>query len=323
MVLSNHRTEQKGWTQIMKDYLQRLNQIIEDTRPFTDLGQVATYIPELGKANSRILGAALIDVEGNLIAAGDFDYSFTIQSISKVLTLALALMEIGEERVFSKVGKEPTGDPFNSIIKLETLRPGRPLNPMINAGAIAVTSMIPGRDVEERFQKIIGMIQRLIGKEVRYDHNVYLSEKATGHRNRALAYFMLNEGVIEGDVEEVLDLYFHQCSIRLTVVDLARIGAVLANAGRCIITGQELIPARIARILKTFMVTCGMYNSSGEFAINVGIPSKSGVGGGILATVPGKMGIGVVGPALDDKGNSVGGIRVLEAISAELGLSMF
>lgn len=307
----------------MKDYQQRLHQIIEATRPFTERGQVATYIPELGKADPRILGAALIDLEGNLITAGDCDYAFTIQSISKILTLALALMELGEEHVFRRIGKEPTGDPFNSIIKLETLRPARPLNPMINAGAIAVASLIPGRDVNERFQKIVDMIQRLIGQEVTYDQAVYLSEKATGHRNRALAYFMLNEGVIEGDVEEVLDLYFRQCSIRVTVVDLARIGAVLANAGRCIITGRELIPARIARIIKTFMVTCGMYNSSGEFAINVGVPAKSGVGGGILAAVPGKMGIGVVGPALDEKGNSVGGARVLEAVSEELGLTMF
>lgn len=307
----------------MKEYQPRLHQIIEDMRPFTGLGQVATYIPELGKANPQILGAALMDLEGNLIAAGDCDYAFTIQSISKVLTLALVLIELGEEQVFGRVGKEPTGDPFNSIIKLETLRPARPLNPMINAGAIAVASLIPGRNVDERFQKVIRLIQSLTGKEVTYDHDVYLSEKATGHRNRALAYFMLNEGVIEGDIEEVLDLYFRQCSIRLTVVELARIGAVLANAGRCIATGQELIPGRIARIIKTFMVTCGMYNSSGEFAINVGVPSKSGVGGGILAAAPGKMGIGVVGPALDDKGNSVGGIRVLEAVSHELGLSMF
>lgn len=308
----------------MQDLQYKLSQIIEEKRAWTQRGQVATYIPELGKANPNVLGVAVMDLQGNLLTAGDANYAFTIQSISKVLTLALALMEVGEDRVFSRVGKEPTGDPFNSIVKLETLRPARPLNPMINAGAIAVASLIEGKDVEERFQRITRLIANLTGKEeVTYDRAVYLSEKATGHRNRALAYFMLNEGVIQGDVEEVLDLYFHQCSILLTVADLARIGAVFANNGCCVLTGKELVPARIARIIKTFMVTCGMYNSSGEFAIDVGIPAKSGVGGGILAAVPGRLGIGVVGPALDEKGNSIAGIRVLEALSEELNLSMF
>lgn len=309
---------------MQKEFQSVLEQIIEENRIWTRQGHVATYIPELGKTNPHLLGAALMDLEGNLLTAGEADHLFTIQSISKVLTLALTLMEVGESRVFGRVGKEPTGDPFNSIVKLETLRPGRPLNPMINAGAIAVTALVSGESVDERFQKIAQLIQRLTGRtQVTYDESVYRSEKMTGHRNRALAYFMLNEGVIHEDVEEVLDLYFRQCSILLTVADLAQIGAVFANGGRSIWTGEELIPERIARIIKTFMVTCGMYNASGEFAIDVGIPAKSGVGGGILAAVPGKLGIGIVGPALDDKGNSIAGIRVLEAISDKLSLTMF
>ncbi len=308
----------------MQNFQQRLIQIIEEKRSWTQRGQVAKYIPELSKANPNILGIAMIDLTGQIFTAGDIDYEFTIQSISKVITLALTLMDSGEEVVFGKIGKEPTGDPFNSIIKLETLRPGRPLNPMINAGAIAVTSLIQGRDVSERFARITNLIQKLTGKEeVRIDHSVYLSEKQTGHRNRALAYFMLNEQVINGDVEDVLDLYFRQCSIMLTVADLARIGTVLANNGRSNETGEVIIPGRIARIIKTFMVTCGMYNSSGEFAIDVGIPAKSGVGGGILAAVPGKWGIGVIGPALDEKGNSIAGSQVLQVLSRELNLSMF
>lgn len=308
-----------------KEFQHKLEEMIEENRYWSNHGQVARYIPELGKADPNILGAAIMDLDGNFISAGDADYEFTIQSISKIITLALALMEVGEEKVFNTVGKEPTGDPFNSIIKLETLRPSKPLNPMINAGAIAITSLINGdRTVDARFQKIANLIKELTGREeVHYDQAVYSSEKNTGHRNRSLAYFMLDEGVIEGDIEEILDLYFRQCAIQLTVKDLARIGGVMANDGCSIETGQEIIPARIARIVKTFMVTCGMYNSSGEFAIDVGVPSKSGVGGGILAAVPHKMGIGVVGPALDERGNSISGIKVLEALSKEFELSMF
>ncbi|MCK4258475.1 MAG: glutaminase A [Halanaerobiales bacterium] len=309
---------------MLKDFQHKLNQIVVDKKAWTKRGQVASYIPELKKADPNILGAALVDLEGNLITSGDIDYEFTIQSISKIITLAIALMEEGEEKVFSVVGKEPTGDPFNSIIKLETLQPARPLNPMINAGAIAISSLIRGKNVEERFKKITDLIYRMTGKEkILYCEKVYLSEKRTGHRNRALTYFMLNDGVIQGEVEEILDLYFRQCAILLTVSDLARIGAVFANEGRSLDTGEELINPRVARIIKTFMVTCGMYNSSGEFAIDVGIPAKSGVGGGIVAAVPGKVGIGVAGPALDEKGNSIAGIKVLEEVSKELGLSMF
>lgn len=304
--------------------LPKLELIVKEKQVWTQKGNVATYIPELGKANPNILGAAIVDLEGNMVTAGDHEYIFSIQSISKIITLALALMEVGEEQVFSRVGKEPTGDAFNSMVKLELLRPSRPWNPMINAGAIAVASMIPGQSVDERFQKIADLIKKMTDRqEVIYDKNVHYSEQMTGHRNRALAYFMLNEGVIEGNVEEILDLYFRQCAILLNVSDLAKIGAVFANNGKCIRTGQEIIPPRIARIIKTFMVTCGMYNSSGEFAINVGIPAKSGVGGGIVAAVPGKMGIGVIGPALDEKGNSIAGIRVLEALSKEFDLTMF
>lgn len=309
---------------MMKHLLPKLELIVEEKKAWTQKGKVATYIPELGKANPHILGAAIMDLEGNLMTAGDYEYTFSIQSISKIITLALALMEVGEDRVFSRVGKEPTGDAFNSMVKLEVLRPSRPWNPMINAGAIAVASMIPGESVDDRFEKIAGLIKKMTNRhEVFYDKNVHHSEQTTGHRNRALAYFMLNEGVIDGNIEEILDLYFRQCAILLNVSDLARIGAVFANNGKCIQTGEEIISPRIARIIKTFMVTCGMYNSSGEFAIDVGIPAKSGVGGGIVAAIPGKMGIGVIGPALDEKGNSIAGIQVLEALSKEFDLTMF
>jgi glutaminase len=263
-------------------------------------------------------------MDGQRWSSGDFDKPFTMQSISKVPALMLAIMDNGEQKVFNKVGMEPTGDPFNSIIKLEIMKSSKPLNPMINAGAIAVDSMIAGSCVQDRLNRLIDFIRRLCHNDsIWFNHDVYISESNTGYRNRALANFMKDTDIIEGDVDEVLDLYFKQCSIEVTAVDIAMLGAVLAGDGISPVTGEVLVPRAIARLVKTFMVTCGMYDASGEFAVRVGLPAKSGVGGGILAAVPGKMGIGVYGPALDAKGNSAGGIKVLQHISKSLDLSIF
>jgi glutaminase len=301
-----------------------LQQIIDDNKKYAEYGNVATYIPELRKANKNDLGICIVDMNNNIYEAGNCDKKFTIQSVSKPITLALAIMDSGKDKIFSKVGMEPSGDPFNSIMKLETSKPSIPYNPMINAGAIMITSMIKGKNNEDKLNRIMSFFKKLSGNEnLSINEEVYMSEKLTGDRNRAMAYLLKGEGVLTENVDEVLDLYFKQCSIEITVRDLARMGVNLASHGVDILTGKRLIDEEVSKIVKTFMVTCGMYDASGEYAINVGIPSKSGVGGGIMGTVPNKMGIGVYGPSLDEKGNSMAGIKVMQGISQQMNLSIF
>lgn len=302
---------------------QRLKEILDQNRHYIQRGSLPSYIPELTKANKNALGIFISNLDGSQWGAGDYELPFTIQSISKVITLLLALEDRGPEEVFTHIGMEPTGDPFNSMTKLEIVRPSKPFNPMINAGAIAVTSLIKGSP-EEKYQRIEKLFKNITeNPQLSINQEVYLSEKRTGDRNRAMAYFMRDVGVIEGDVEENLDVYFKQCSLEVNCRDIAKIAAFLANDGALPQTGQQLIKKEYTKIAKTFMVTCGMYNASGEFAIEVGIPAKSGVGGGIMALVPGKMGIGVLGPSLDEKGNSIAGVKVLAQLSKELNLSIF
>ena len=301
-----------------------LNEIININRKYTNYGQVASYIPELKNAKRDDLGICIIDKDNNVYKAGSYNKKFTIQSISKPIILAMALMDNDWSYVFSKVGMEPSGDPFNSIMKLETNDTKKPSNPMINAGAIVTTSLIKGSSSEEKEERMLRFFRKLANNEnIGINYDVYKSEKLTGDRNRAMAYLLKNDGFIDGDVEEILDLYFKQCSIEIDVVDLARIGINLAMYGKDIETGEQLIDERVSRIIKTFMVTCGMYDASGEFAIKVGIPAKSGVGGGIMASVPNTMGIGVYGPALDKKGNSIAGVKILEELSNRYNLNIF
>lgn len=300
-----------------------LNRLVKKNIPETKLGTVASYIPELDKARKDALGIYIIDNEGNEYFSGDYETKFTIQSISKIVALMLAILDNGEEYVFSKVGMEPTGDPFNSITKLETSRERKPYNPLINAGAIAVSSMIKGKDARDRFERLLDFFKKISEDEtLDVNYKIYCGESETGNRNRAMGYFLKGEGIIEGNVEDALDIYFKQCSIEVTAKTLAKIGLFLANNGK-LSTGEIVITPKIATIVKTLMVTCGMYDSSGEFAVRAGIPSKSGVGGGILSVVPGKMGIGVYGPSLDKKGNSIAGISLLEDLSTELNLTIF
>ncbi|PAL11514.1 glutaminase A [Peribacillus simplex] len=301
-----------------------LQQLVDEVKKYTDNGTVADYIPALEKANPEDLSVAIYYPEGKGYCAGDVSAKMTLQSISKVLTLALVLMEKGEDHVFSYVGKEPTGDPFNSIAKLETNKPSKPLNPMINAGALTVTHMIEGASVTERFQRILHFIRELTqNPNIGFNEDVARSEYNTADLNRSLSYFLKQHQVINEDVEDLIELYSKQCAIEMNSQDLARIGCVLAMNGKDLLTGKQIIPGDIARICKTFMVTCGMYNASGEFAINVGIPAKSGVSGGIMGAVPGKCGIGIYGAALDEKGNSVAGIKILEIMAKKYSLSMF
>lgn len=301
-----------------------LDELIERYKPYTAYGKVANYIPELSKTDPGLLGVSIFDKSGNLFEAGDTTHKFTIQSISKPLVLLLALIDNGEERVFEKVGKEPTGDPFNSIVRLETFTEHKPLNPMINAGAISVSALIKGDTPEEKVDRILNFIRKIThNNQIEINDAVYRSEDITGHRNRSMAYFLKDFGNIEGDVNDTLKVYFKQCSIEVTTRDLAYFGALLARNGKDSVTGEVIFPVKYSHIVKSYMATCGMYDGSGEFAINVGIPGKSGVGGGIMCTVLDKMGIGVFGPALDKKGNSYAGLKLLETLSKNLGLSIY
>lgn len=298
--------------------------LVDKNKKYTEDGQVASYIPALLKANKNNLGICVVDIKNNEeYWAGESDIKFTIQSISKVVSLIIALTDNGREEVLKKVNVEPTGMGFNSIVNLE-IRDEKPYNPMINAGAIVTTSLIFGENRERKAERILNFIRRATNNEdININQEIYESEKETGDRNRSLAYFMKSNGILEGNVEEVLDLYFKQCSIEATAKDLARFASVIANDGITPWGDEVLISRDVCRIVKTIMVTCGMYDASGEFAVQVGIPAKSGVGGGILATVPRRFGIGIYGPSLDKKGNSIGGIRVLRELSEELGLSIF
>ncbi|WDH80450.1 glutaminase A [Paenibacillus urinalis] len=311
-------------TKELDTLLQSLPSWVETSIPHASSGKVASYIPELSKAPQDALGITILAPDGQSVSAGDCSQVFTMQSISKVFTLILALMDNGEDEVFKRVGMEPTGDNFNSMLKLELVRPGIPFNPFINAGAITVTSLIHGKNMEEKSQRILNLFHSLTGKDnLAYDIDVFNSELESGDLNRSIAYFLKGNQVLIGDVDEVLDIYFRHCSILVQCADLARMGLILALDGEDPLTGTRLLPKRYVQIAKTFMTTCGMYNASGEFAIDVGLPAKSGVSGGILSLVPGRYGIGVIGPSLNDKGNSQAGVHLLEMVSKQMNWSMF
>lgn len=300
-----------------------LQKALTHGRRFVRYGKPASYIPELASKNPSKLGVAVCDMEGNLSSVGDCEDRFTMQSISKVISLILALEQNGFDAVFSKVGLEPTGDSFNSTVRLDHLTNNKPFNPMINAGAIAVTSTIRGARLEERKEACIDYARRLTGDpKLDVDYEVFLSECKTGFKNRAIIYLMRSNGIIEGNCEEHLELYFLLCSLACTCRDLAVFAATLANNGVSPVTGEQLIQPRIVKLVRSLMVTCGMYDYSGEFAATVGLPSKSGVGGGIISCAVGRYGIATYGPSLDDKGNSIGGLKMLEYLSDAMDLSM-
>ncbi|MBA4601436.1 glutaminase A [Thermoactinomyces sp. AMNI-1] len=303
----------------MKELLERL---VEKHQFKTREGKCADYIPLLAEQDPSQLGITVVTRNRGIYKAGRFPERFTMQSISKVIALILAIMDCGERKVFSMVGMEPTGDPFNSIYKMEIFQTQKPLNPMINAGALVVTSLIKGQTVEEKVGRMIHLIEEMTGNiNIKVNEDVFRSEYETSHRNRALAHFLKELHLIDR-VEETLEAYLRQCAIQITCEDLAKIGLCLAQYGKTF-DNRMVVPACVSRLAKTFMVTCGMYNASGEFAIKVGIPAKSGVSGGIMASVPMRMGIGVFGPALDQKGNSIAGTALLEDLSRQLDLSIF
>ena len=303
-----------------------LSQLIEQCRPDTQNGKVANYIPALAKADPNALGIYILDRNGLWSSAGDSQVRFTIQSIVKPILLLQALMDNGEEYVRSRVGVESTGKPFDAInisdaINQEIL--SEHINPMVNMGAIVMCTLIKGENYRDRFDRLLDLTRKLANNpDIDVDEEVYLSEKATGNKNRALAFLMRSCGLLDGDVEEVLDCYFRACSIRVDCRDLARIAFVLSNKGKDFM-GNELFPARYAHYVNAVMLTCGMYDGAGDFAVTVGVPAKSGVGGGIMAVVPGRMGIGIYSPALNKKGNSIAGLRMLRRLSRQLELSIF
>lgn len=305
----------------MEELLERL---LEECRPCTGAGRVADYIPELAKEDPDALGVYVIGSEGKHSWAGDCRQSFTLQSVVKPVLLLQALLDNGAEAVQNRVGVEATGKPFDAINAVDQPLSSGNLNPMVNMGAIVMCSLIHGDSYGERFERLLALTRRLAGnEEIGVDEDVYRSEKSHGSKNRALAYLLKSYGLLEGGVEEVLDCYFRACSIRVDCRDLANIGAALSNRGRLPVSNQRVFPSHLARYVNAVLMTCGMYNGSGEFAVRVGIPAKSGVAGGIMGVVPTRMGIGIYAPALDGKGNSLAGIQLLERLSRELYLSIF
>lgn len=300
-----------------------LNKIIESNKKLGKEGKVADYIPALAKADPKDIGLALVDQDGKLYKSGEYKVKFTIQSISKVLALALAIIDNGEDYVFEKVGYEGTDDPFNSLYKLDLPYIDKPANPMVNSGAIVTTSLIKNKEIG-RFNRILNLVRKASkNPSITYNKEVYLSEKETGDKNRALAYIMRSRGMLEGNVEEILDDYFKQCSIEVDTIDLANIGGFLSKQCKGLDSYGKVKRDRLTSILIGIMNNSGMYNFSGQYAVEVGIPSKSGVAGGIVGVVPSKMGIGVYSPALDKHGNSKLGYRIMKDLSKELNLSLF
>jgi glutaminase len=281
-------------------------------------GRVADYIPELAKADPNWFGLAVATADGQVFEVGDCRQWFTIQSISKPFVFGMALEDHGLEHVMSKVGVEPSGEAFNAIVLDEASN--RPFNPMVNAGAIATADLVKGQDLPERVARLLGTFGKYCGRDMYVDNSVFMSERATGHRNRAIGHLMLNFGMVGEDIDETLELYFQQCSILINCRDLAIMGATLANGGVNPLTGVRAIEQPYVKYILSVMLSCGMYDYAGEWAYRVGIPAKSGVGGGIVGVVPGQFGIGTFSPPLDAKGNSVRGIKACRELSDRYGL---
>ena len=282
-------------------------------------GEVASYIPELMRADPTDFGIAITTVDGYVYEIGDSAVPFTIQSISKAFVFAVALEVAGPENVASVVGVEPSGDAFNSI-RLRS--DNRPFNPMVNAGAIACTGLVCETVGDRAFPRILDVLSRFAGRPLDVDEAVFMSEQRTGDRNRAIAYLLRNHGVLKGNVEDILDVYFRQCAVSVTARDLSIMAATLANKGVNPVSGEQVVsPHSVARTLSV-MTSSGMYDSAGSWVYRVGIPAKSGVGGGIVASLPSQLGLGTYSPRIDGQGNSVRGLRACEALSSHFGLHM-
>jgi glutaminase len=282
-------------------------------------GEVATYIPELAKADPATFGLSLATLDGHVYDAGD-QVPFTIQSVSKPFALALALADRGAEAVLARVGVEPSGDAFNTI-SLDHVS-GRAYNPMVNAGAIVTTALVGGDTRAEQADRLLDGLSAFAGRPLDVDEDVFVSERETGDRNRAIAYLMRSAGLLDDDVLAQVDLYFRQCSIVVTAHDVAVMSATLANGGVNPVTGVQVVPREVVGSVLTVMTTCGMYDYAGEWLFRVGLPAKSGVSGGVAAALPGQLGLGVHSPLLDARGNSVRGVAACAELSERLGLHL-
>ena len=284
-------------------------------------GKLADYIPELARADPDAFGICIATRDGHVYEVGDTHLPFTIQSISKALVYGLALEDRGETEVLTRIGVEPSGEAFNDI----SLQPhtGAPFNPMINAGAIAATGLVHDSPADPRIKRILRYLSDCAGRELDIDEAVYRSESQTGHRNRAIGWMLRNFDIVEEDPNDILEAYFQQCAIRVTCRDLALMAATLANQGVNPLTHQQAIAPRVIENILSVMSTCGMYDYSGEWIYRIGLPAKSGVGGGIMAVLPGQLGIGIYSPPLDERGNSARGIRVCQDLSNDLQLHLF
>jgi glutaminase len=302
------------------DFQPLLEEIVATLQP--DLGRagrVANYIPALARVPAAQFGIALRTCDGEEAHAGDSAVPFSIQSISKLFTLTLGMRELGET-LWERIGREPSGNPFNSLVQLESEQ-GMPRNPFINAGAIAVTDRLVSRF--DAKAQMLALLSDLCGEPVHFDEEVAASEAATGFRNFALANFMKSFGRIDNDVATVLDAYFHHCAVAMDCRQLARAAGYLCRDGVHPFTGRQVVTERQARRINALMLTCGTYDAAGEFAFRIGLPCKSGVGGGIVAIVPDRLSLCVWSPALEHTGNSLLGMKALELFTAKTGLSIF
>src|SRR3954465_3785111 len=307
-----------AWTSSKPPLLRFLNACHADFADETS-GAVANYIPELGKADPAHFGISLATLDGHVYEIGDTQVPFTIQSMSKPFVFALALDTLGAPRVESVIGVEPSGDPFNSIrLNAEN----HPFNPMVNAGAIACSGLIHEAKGDAAFDYIRQALGKFAGRDLDVDDAVYSSESLTGDRNRAIGYLLRNNAVIKDNVAAVLEAYFRQCAILVAARDIAGMAATLANRGINPVTGEQVLSAYAISRTLSVMTSSGMYDYAGEWIYRVGIPAKSGVGGGILAALPARLGLGSYSPKLDSHGNSVRGIKVCEALSSHYGLHM-
>jgi glutaminase len=285
-------------------------------------GKNADYIPYLAQVDSKLFGIAIVTVDNQVLTMGDIKYSFSIQSISKVFSQALAMEELGPDKVFDKVGSEPTGRAFNSVFAVADM-PSHTGNAYVNAGAIATVSLVSGKTADEKWNKILDFYSRVAGEKLQLIDEVYKSEAATNTGNKALSMLLAKYDRIYADPFESVDVYTKQCSVGVNVAQLARMGATLANNGKNPATGEQVIkPENIPHILST-MIMAGLYDGSGGWAWHVGLPAKSGVGGGIVAVVPGKGAIAVFAPPLDEAGNSVKAQKVIEYVANRLDFNLF
>ena len=285
-------------------------------------GKNADYIPYLAQVDSKLFGIAIVTTDNQMLTMGDIKYSFSIQSISKVFSQALAMEELGPEKVFEKVGNEPTGRAFNSVFAVADM-PTHTGNPYVNAGAISTVSLISGKTADEKWNKILDFYSRVAGEKLQLIDEVYKSEAATNTGNKALSMLLAKYDRIYADPFESVDVYTKQCSVGVNVAQLARMGATLANNGKNPATGEQVIkPENVPHILST-MIMAGLYDGSGGWAWHVGLPAKSGVGGGIVAVVPGKGAIAVFAPPLDEAGNSVKAQKVIEYVANKLDFNLF